>query len=39
MVRKGLQRWKAKQIGLFPKERSRLISSKGKGAGKKRKAA
>ena len=39
IMRKGLQRWKTKQIGLSPKERSRLISSKGKGAGKKGKAA
>ncbi len=39
MVRKGLEKWKAKQLGVPPEERSRLISSKGKGAGKKGKAA
>lgn len=39
IVRKGLEKWKAKQLGVPPEERSRLISSKGKGAGKKGKAA
>ena len=39
IVRKGLEQWKAKQLGVPPKERSRLISSKGKGGRKKGKAA
>ena len=33
-LRKGLERWKAKQIGIPPEERKRLILSKGKCAGK-----
>jgi len=37
-LRKGLLQWKAKQIGIPSGERSRLISSKGKGAGKKKAA-
>ncbi len=37
-LRKGLIQWKAKQIGIPSGERSRLISSKGKGAGKKKAA-
>ncbi len=38
IVRKGLQRWKAKQLGVPPEEKNRLISSKGKGARKKKAA-
>jgi len=34
-----LERWKVKQIGTPLEERKRLILSKGKRAGKKRKAA
>ena len=35
-LRKGLERWKAKQIGVPVEKRKRLISSKGKCGGKKR---
>ena len=38
-LRKGLERWKAKQIGIALEERKRLILSKGKCAGKKKDAA
>ena len=38
IVRKGLEQWKAKQLGVPPEEKNRLISSKGKGAGKKKAA-
>lgn len=38
-LKSGLERWKAKQIGAPPEERKRLILSKGKRGGKKRKAA
>ena len=38
-VRKGLEQWKARQIGAPPEERKRLILNKGKCAGKRRKAA
>ena len=38
-LRKGLEQWKAKQIRVPPEERKRLILSKEKRAGKKRKAA
>ena len=38
-LRKGLDQWKAKQVGAPPEERKRLILSKGKRPGKKRKAA
>ena len=34
-VRKGLEQWKARQTGVPPEERSRLISNKGKRVGKK----
>ena len=36
-LRKGLERWKAKQTRIPPKERKRLLVSKGKCGGKKRK--
>ena len=35
-LRKGLEQWRAKQMGVPPEERKRLILSKGKRAGKKR---
>lgn len=38
-LRKGLEQWKAKQTAIPWKERKRLILSKGKRAGNKRKAA
>ena len=38
IVRKGLEQWKAKQLRVPPEERRCLISSKGKGAGKKKAA-
>ena len=38
-LRKGLEQWKAKQIGAPPEDRKRLILNKGKCAGKNRKAA
>ena len=38
-LRKGLERWKAKQVGVPIEERKRLIFNKGKCAGKKRRAA
>jgi len=38
-LRKGLERWKAKQVGVPIEERKRLILSKGRCAGKNRKAA
>ncbi len=38
-LRKGLERWKAKQIGIPTEERKRLILNKGKCTAKKRKAA
>lgn len=38
-LRKGLERWKAKQVGVPIEERKRLILSKGKCAGKKKDAA
>ena len=38
-LRKGLARWKAKQVGVPIEERKRLILSKGKCAGKKKDAA
>ena len=38
-LRKGLEQWMAKQIGVPTHERKRLIVSKGKRGGKKRKAA
>lgn len=38
-LRKGLEQWKVKQIRVPPEERKRLILSKEKRAGKKRKAA
>ena len=38
IVRKGLEQWKAKQLGVPPEEKNRLISSKGKGARKKKAA-
>ncbi len=37
-LRKGLEQWKARQTGVPPEERSRLISSKGKRGGKKKAA-
>jgi hypothetical protein len=39
IVRKGLQRWKAKQMGIPSKERKRILLRKGKCAGKTRKEA
>ena len=33
-LRKGLEQWKAKQIGVPPEERKRLVLNKGKCAGK-----
>lgn len=38
-LRKGLERWKAKQVGVPIEERKRLIPSKGKCLGKNRRAA
>ena len=38
-LRKGLEQWRAKQTGVPPEERKRLILSKGKCAGKKKNAA